>query len=154
MIAEFRTALLPGPLFRLNDVEIFAAPALLDQHERMTALAARSSTGIMFSGTASVIVCLKGQTLLEDVVDLDKLLSFNGVDVKGVLVARRQWRKREKQRVTLRQQRDDTVEPWSVTGEPKPAIREPKPVIRESGSVEVVVVECGRPSQNGDRAHS
>ena len=154
MIAEFRTALLPGPLFRLNDVEIFAAPALLDQHERMTALAARSSTGIMFSGTASIIVCLKGQTLLEDVVDLDKLLSFNGVDVKGVLVARRQWRKREKQRVALRQQRDNTVEPWSVIKEPKPVIREPKPVIREPGSVEVGVIECGRPSQNGDRAHS
>jgi capsular polysaccharide biosynthesis protein len=130
MIEEFRTALLPGPRFRLNDVEIFAAPALLDQHERMTALAARSSTGIMFSGTASVIVCRKGQTLLEDVVDLDKLLSLNGVDVKGILIARRQWRKREKQHVASRQQLDDASEPWSF------------------------IVECGRPSQNGDRTHS
>jgi hypothetical protein len=132
MIVAFRTALLPGPRLRLNDVEIFAAPALLDHHEGMTALAARSSTGIMFSGTASVIVCLKGQTLLEDVVDLDKLLSLNGVDVKGILIARRQWRKREKQRVASRQQLDDTVEPWSGSS----------------------VVECGRPSQNGDRTHS
>jgi hypothetical protein len=161
MIAEFRTALLPGPRLRLNDVEIFTAPALLDQHERMTALAARSSTGIMFSGTASVIVCLKGQTLLEDVVDLDKLLSLNGVEVKGILMARRQWRKRGRQRVALRQQPDDTVEPWSVNGEPKPVIGEPKPVIGEPkpvigkpGSVVVGVVECGRPSQNGNGTHS
>ena len=132
MIADFRTALLPGPRFRLNDVEIFAAPALLDQHERMTTLAARSSTGIMFSGTASVIVCLKGDTLLEDVVDLDKLLSLNGVEVKGILIARRQWRKREKQRATSRPQPDNTDEPWSVTG----------------------VVECGKPSQNGSRTYS
>jgi hypothetical protein len=132
MIAEFRTALLPGPRFRLNDVEIFAAPALLDQHERMTDLAARSSSGIMFSGTASVIVCLKDQTLLEDVVDLDKLLSLNGVEVKGILIARRQWRKREKQRVASRHQLDNTDDPWSVIG----------------------VVECGKPSQNGNGTHS
>jgi capsular polysaccharide biosynthesis protein len=153
MIAEFRTALSPGPRFRLNDVEIFAAPALLDQHERMTALAARSPTGIMFSGTAAVIVCRKGQTLLEDVVDLDQLLSLNGVDVKGILMAHRQWRKRERQRVALRQQPDDTVEPWSVIEEPKPVIREPKPVIGQHGSV-ASVIECGRPSQNGNGTHS
>jgi hypothetical protein len=150
MIVEFRTALSPGPRFSLNDVEIFAAPALLDQHERMTALAARSSTGIMFSATASVIVCLKGQTLLEDVVDLDQLLSLNGVDVKGILMARRQWRKRERRRVALRPQPDVTVEPWSVIAEPKPVIGEPKPVIGRPGSV---VVECGKPSQNGNGTH-
>jgi capsular polysaccharide biosynthesis protein len=151
MIAEFRTALSPGPRFSLNDVEIFAAPALLDQHERMTALAARSSTGIMSSATASVIVCLKGQTLLQDVVDLDQLLSLNGVDVKGILMARRQRRKRERRRVALRPQPDVTVEPWSVIGEPKPVIGEPKPVIGRPGSV---VVECGKPSQNGNGTHS
>ena len=132
MIAEFRTALLPGPRLRVNDVEIFAAPALLDQHERMTALAARSSSGIMISAVSSVIVCLKGQTLLEDVVDLAELLSFNGVDVNGILIAHRSWRKRMKRR-------DSSSPRGANTGEPWPRID---------------VVECGRPSQNGDRAHS
>jgi capsular polysaccharide biosynthesis protein len=145
MIAEFRTALLPGPRFHLNDVEIFAAPALLDQHERMTALAARSSTGIMISGTASVIVCLKGQTLLEDVVDLDKLLSFNGVDVKGILVARRQWRKRAKQRVASREQLDDAVQPELVIE----VVQNGKPSQNGNGSV-IGVVESGKSSQNGN----
>jgi hypothetical protein len=132
MIAEFRTALLPGPRLRLNDVEIFAAPALLDQHERMTALAARSSTGIMISAVSSVVVCLKGQTLLEDVVDLVELLSFNGVDVNGILIAHRSWRKRMKRRDSSRPRGANTDEPWP----------------------RIDVIECGRPSQNGDRAHS
>ena len=128
VIAEFRTALSPGPQLRVNDVEILAAPALLEQHEQMTALAARSSTGIMFSGTSSVIVCLKGQTLVEDVVDLDKLLYLNGVDVKGILLARRRWRKREIQRVASRHRLDNADEAWP----------------------RITVVECGKPSQNGD----
>jgi subunit length determinant Wzz-like protein len=145
MIAEFRTALSPGPRSGVNDVEFFAAPALLDQHERMTALAARSSTGIMFSGTASVIVCLKGQTLLEDVVDLDELLSLNGVEVKGVLVARRQWRKRAKQRVASREQLDDAVQPELVIE----VVESGKPSQNGNGSV-MGVVECGKPSQNGN----
>jgi hypothetical protein len=124
MIAEFRTAL-QG---RINDVEVFAAPALLDQHERITALAARSRTGIMISAISSVIVCLKGQTLLEDVVDLVELLSVNGADVKGILIAR--WPKREKRRVSSSPRGDNTDEPWP----------------------RIDVIECGRPSQNGDRA--
>jgi capsular polysaccharide biosynthesis protein len=133
MIAEFRTALLPGPGLRLNDVEIFAAPALLDQHERMTALAARSSTGIMISAVSSVVVCLKGQTLLEDVVDLVELLPFNGVDVNGILIAHRSsWRKRMKRRDSSSPRGVNTDEPWP----------------------RIDAVECGRPSQNGDRAHS
>jgi hypothetical protein len=132
MIAEFRTALSPGPRSRLDDVEIFAAPALLEQHEQMTALAARSSTGIMFSGTSSVIVCLKGQTLVEDVVDLDKLLCLNGVEVKGILLARRHWRKRERQRVASRYHLDNVDEAWP----------------------RIAVVECGRPSPNGNGALS
>jgi hypothetical protein len=163
MIEEFRTALSPGPRLRVNDVEIFAAPALLDQHERMTALAARSSTGIMFSGTASVILCLKGRTLLEDVVDLDELLSLNGVDVKGILIARRQWRKRAKQGVASRRQLDDAVQPAPVIGElefDKPSqngngtetsvVEFGKPSPDGNGKV-IGVVECGKPSQNGDR---
>ena len=132
MIAEFRTTLLPGRRLRLNDVEIFAAPALLDQHERMTALAARSSTGIMISAVSSVIVCLKGQTLLEDVVDLAELLSFNGIDVNGILIAHRSWRKRMKRRDSSSPRGANTDEPWP----------------------RIDVIECGRPSQNGDRAHS
>ena len=124
IIAEFRTAL-QG---RLNDVEVFAGPALLDQHERITALAARSFTGIMISAISSVIVCLKGQTLLEDVVDLVELLSANGVDVKGILITRR--RKREKRRVSWSPRAVDT-------DEPRPRID---------------VIECGRPSQNGNKA--
>ena len=132
MIAEFKTALSPGPRFRLSDVELFAAPALLDQPERITALAARSSTGIMFSGTSSVIVCMKGRTLLEDVVDLDRLLYLNGVEVKGILVGRRQWRKRERQHFASPRQLDNIDDPRSVIG----------------------IVECGRPSQNGDGTRS
>jgi hypothetical protein len=154
MIAEFRTALLPGPRLRSNDVEIFTAPALLDQHEPMTALAARSSTGIMISAVSSVIVCLTGQTLLEDVVDLAELLSFNGVDVNGILIAHRSWRKRMKRRVALREQPDDAVEPKPVIGEPKPVIVKPAPVTGKPGSVVVGIVECGRPSQNGNGTHS
>jgi Chain length determinant protein len=124
MIAEFRTAL-QG---RINNVEVFAAPALLDQHERITALAARSFTGIMISAISSVIVCLKGQTLLEDVVDLVELLSVNGVDVKGILIA--SWRKGEKRRVSSSPRGDNTDELWP----------------------RIDVIECGRPSENGDRA--
>jgi hypothetical protein len=124
MIAEFRTAL-QG---RINNVEVFAAPALLDQHERITALAARSFTGIMVSAISSVIVCLKGQTLLEDVVDLVELLSVNGVDVKGILIA--SWRKGEKRRVSSSPRGDNSDEPWP----------------------RIDVIECGRPSENGDRA--
>jgi hypothetical protein len=142
MIAEFRTALqapihlrpradlMSGPRGALNDVVVSAAAGLLDQHERITALAARSSTGMMVSAISSVIVCLKGQTLLEDVVDLAELLSVNGVDVKGILMARRRWRERLKRRV-LWSPREDTGEPWPVH-----------------------VVECGRPSSNGDRTPS
>jgi hypothetical protein len=116
----------------------------------------------MISGTASVIVCLKGQTLLEDVVDLDKLLSFNGVDVKGILVARRQWRKRAKQRVASREQLDDAAQPELVievvqNGKPSQngngsvigVVESGKP--SQSGNGKVIgVVECGKPSQNGN----
>lgn len=144
IIAEVRTALkgpihllprahlISGPRHQLNDVVVFAAPALLDQHERITALAARSSTGIMISAISSVIVCMKGQTLLEDVVDLVELLSVNGVDVKGILIARRRWRKRVKRRVSSSLRGDDTDEPWP----------------------RIDVIECGKPSRNGDRTLS
>lgn len=110
LIAEFRSALqgpihslppahlISSPRHHLNDVAVFAAPAILDEHERITALAARSSSGMMSSAVSSVIVCLKGQTLLEDVVDLIELLSVNSVDVNGILIADRSWRKRMKRR--------------------------------------------------------
>jgi capsular polysaccharide biosynthesis protein len=137
MIAEFRTAL-QGPIHSVSrarqisrprvhsdNVVVFAAPALLDQHERIAALAARSSTGIMISVMSSVIVCLKGQTRLEDIIDLEKLLSLNGIEVKGILMARRRWRKRVKRRVAS----DNTDQDWP----------------------RIDVIECGRPSGNGDR---
>jgi capsular polysaccharide biosynthesis protein len=139
MIAEFRTALqgpihLPprahlvsGPRHQLNDVVVIAAPALLDEHERITALAARSSTGIMISAVSSVIMCLKGQTLLEDVVDLVELLSVNGVDVNGILMARRSWRKHVKRPFSSSPRWGNTDEPWP----------------------RIDVIECGRPSRNG-----
>lgn len=142
VIADFRTALqgpvrfLPrahsqyGPNHQLRDVAISAAPALLDQHERITALAARSATGIAISAVSSVIVCLKGQTILDDVVDLVELLSVNGVDVSGILMVRRRWRRRMKRRVssTPRGNNDDELLP------------------------RVAVIECGRASENGHKA--
>jgi hypothetical protein len=92
-------------------------------------LAGRSSTGIMISAISSVIVCLKGQTLLEDVVDLAKLLSLNGVDVKGILMARRSWLERGNRRVSSSPRGDQVDEPWP----------------------HMDIIECGRPSRNGDR---
>jgi hypothetical protein len=140
MITEFKNAL-QGPIHLLprahlisqprlhsNDVAVLAAPALLEQHERITALAARSSTGIMISAVSSVIVCLKGQTRLEDVIDLEKLLSLNGIEVKGILVARRSWRKRVKRRVASSPRADNTDQDWA----------------------RIEVIECGRPSGNGN----
>jgi capsular polysaccharide biosynthesis protein len=140
MITEFKNAL-QGPIHLLprahlisqprlhsNDVAVLAAPALLEQHERITALAARSSTGIMISAVSSVIVCLKGQTRLEDVIDLEKLLSLNGIEVKGILVARRSWRKRVKRRVASSPRADNTDRDWA----------------------RIEVIECGRPSGNGN----
>ena len=127
VIEEFKTALLPRPRRHLTDVAAVSAPALLDQDERLTALATRSSTGIMISAISSVIMCLKGQTLLEDVVELAKLLSLGGIEVKGVMIVRRPWLERLKVRDSLRRRTDDTDEDW----------------------VRIGVVECGRPSQNG-----
>jgi capsular polysaccharide biosynthesis protein len=124
-----RAQLVPGPRRELNDVEISAAPALLDQHERITALVARSSTGIMISAVSSVIMCLKGQTVLEDLVDLIELLSVNGVDVNGILMVRRGWRKRIRRRVSPSRRASNGSEP----------------------SPRIDVVECGKPSRNGDR---
>ncbi len=128
IIAEFKTALLPRPRLQLTDVTIFSAPALLDQDERITALAARSSTGIMISAISSVIMCLKGQTLLEDVVELAKLLNLRGIEVKGVLMVRRPWLERVIPRGSSRRRADNTDEDWE----------------------RIDVIECGRPSKNGD----
>ena len=128
IIAEFKAALLPRPRLHLTDVTVLSAPALLDQDERITALAERSSNGILMSAISSVIMCLKGQTLLEDVVELSKLLSLRGIDVQGVMIVRRPWLERVKQRGSSRPRADDTDEDW----------------------VRIDVVECGRPSRNGD----
>jgi capsular polysaccharide biosynthesis protein len=141
MVAEFsaalhgpvhipaRAQLTSGPRHERGDIEISAAPALLDQHERITALVARSSTGIMISAVSSVIMCQKGQTVLEDIVDLVELLSVNGVDVNGILMVRPSWRKRIRRRVSPSHRAGHT---------------------RES-SPRIDVVECGKPSPNGDR---
>lgn len=130
VIAEFKAALLPRPRLDLTDVTVITAPALLDQDERITTMAARSSTGIMVAAISSVIMCLKGQTLLEDVVELSKLLYLRGIDVKGVMLVRRPWLERVKPRGgSSRPRADDTDEDWAR-----------------------IVVECGRPSRNGDGA--
>ena len=128
IIAELRTALLPRPRVHLTDVTVLSAPALLDEDERITALAARSSTGIMTSAISSVIMCLKGQTLLEDVVEVAKLLHLRGIDVKGVMMVRRRWLERMRSGDSSRRGSGDTEEDWT----------------------RIAVVECGRPSRNGD----
>jgi hypothetical protein len=62
-------------------VVVFDAPALLDDSHGIAALAVRSHT--------AVIVARRTETLVEDVVQLGKLLGLNGIDVKGVISVRR-----------------------------------------------------------------
>jgi capsular polysaccharide biosynthesis protein len=87
-----------------NAVIMFAATALLDHSDRITALAARAN--------AAVVVCRKRRTPVEDVVDLAALLSLNGLDVRGILIATHRRQQREKQPLPSSADGDDTDRPW------------------------------------------
>ena len=71
---------------------IFEAPALLDDSHGITALAAHSHTAVIIADTT--------ETLVEDVVQLGKLLGLNGIDVKGVISVRRARGKSQKRHGT------------------------------------------------------
>ena len=60
-----------------SNVVVFDAPALLDDSHGIVALAVHSHT--------AVIVARATETLVEDVVQLGKLLGLNGIAVKGVV---------------------------------------------------------------------
>jgi hypothetical protein len=64
---------------------VIDAPGLLDDSHGIAALAERSHT--------AVIVARRTETLVEDVVQLGKLLGLNGIEVKGVISVRRARKK-------------------------------------------------------------
>lgn len=63
-----------------HTITVFDAPGLLDDSHRIAALALRSRTAVIVA---------RRTTLVEDVVQLQKLLNLNGIAVKGVISARR-----------------------------------------------------------------
>jgi len=90
-----------------NHVVLLTAPALLDQIEQITTLAAQA--------TAAVVVCRKRRTLVEDVADLVRVLSLNGVNLKGILIADRRRPSRPtraRQPTVPTAEADDTDRPW------------------------------------------
>jgi len=89
---------------RLNNAIIVSAPALLDESERISDIATRADS--------AVIVCRRRRTRERDVQDLAALLSSNGIELRGILIAGRRRLTRQQPVTVAANRHGETEQPW------------------------------------------